>query len=347
MRVMRVKEGMVLKTEILDESGIHRAAEILRSGGIVAIPTETVYGLAANAYDKQAIKSIYRAKGRPSDNPLIVHISDISAIYDVVSQFPENAQKLAGKFWPGPLTMILPKNPKIPREVTGGLDSVAVRFPSHIVAQKIISEAGVPLVAPSANISGRPSPTKFEHVIHDLDGKINAIVNGGDCDVGLESTVVSMLGEVPKILRPGRITAEDIRKVVGAAEIDIGVFKNAADDRKVISPGMKYKHYSPRTQVKIILGSSGEYIDFVNDKKEANAVALCFDEEVPSLKVPCVAYGSADNTREQAQNLFDALRKVDDFGANIVYAHYVEKDDFSLAVYNRLVRAAGFDIINL
>ena len=336
-----------MKTEILDESGIERAAEILKNGGIVAIPTETVYGLAASAYDKEAIKSIYKAKGRPSDNPLIVHISDLSEIYEVVSEFPEHAKKLAERFWPGPLTMILPKNEKIPAEVTGGLESVAVRYPSHKLAQRIISEAGVPLVAPSANISGRPSPTKFEHVFEDLNGKIDAIVRGGDCNVGVESTVVSMLSKVPKILRPGKVSAEDIRQVVGAAEVDEGIFKKAEDNRKVLSPGMKYKHYSPSTPVKIILGSNREYINYVNEKKDDNIVALCFDEEVPLIKIPYVSYGSVYDTATQAKNLFDALRRVDEFGANVVYAHYVEKDEFSLAVYNRLIRAAGFEIINL
>lgn len=347
MRVMRTKEGMILKTEILSESGVHRAAKILKSGGIVAIPTETVYGLAANAYDTEAIKSIYRAKGRPSDNPLIVHISDLRDICEVVAEFPENAKKLAEKFWPGPLTMILPRNPKIPLEVTGGLDSVAVRYPSHKLAQKIISEAGIPLVAPSANISGRPSPTKFSHVVEDLNGKINAAVDGGDCDVGVESTVVSMLSEVPKILRPGRVSAEDIKKVVGAVEIDRGVFKKPDDNGKVLSPGMKYKHYSPKTDVKIILGSNEEYIRYVNGKKGDKIVALCFDEEMPFIKVPCVSYGNQEDTQTQAKKLFDALRKVDEFAADVVYAHYVEKDGFSLAVYNRLIRAAGFEVISL
>lgn len=336
-----------MKTEILDESGINRAAEILRNSGIVAIPTETVYGLAASVYDREAIKSIYKAKGRPSDNPLIVHISGLKDIENVVSEFPENAKKLAAKFWPGPLTMILPKNEKIPPEVTGGLDSVAVRYPSHALAQKIISKAGVPLVAPSANISGRPSPTKFEHVVNDLNGKIGAIVDGGECAVGLESTVVSMLSDVPKILRPGKISAEDIKSVVGAVEIDKGVFEKPQESEKVLSPGMKYKHYSPDTPIKMVVGDTNRYVDFVNLHGGEDIGALCFDEDIPFLKVPYISYGSADNTSAQSKNLFEALRKADKLGVKTLYAHYKETDSLSLAVYNRLVRAAAFSVINV
>ena len=199
-----------MKTLHLDETNLTQAAKILSSGGIVAIPTETVYGLAGNAFDPQAIKKIFIAKGRPSDNPLIVHISDIEEVYNVVSYFPQKAKKLAEKFWPGPLTMILPKNKNIPDEVTAGMDSVAVRFPSNKIAREIIKKSGVPLVAPSANLSGRPSPTQFSHVVKDLDGKVDAIVDGGNCDIGVESTVISLLQDVPKLLRPGAITPEDI-----------------------------------------------------------------------------------------------------------------------------------------
>lgn len=336
-----------LETEFLTENQTERAAKILKSGGIVAIPTETVYGLAASAYDINAIKSIFNAKGRPSDNPLIVHISDLKDIKDVVSEFPENAKKLAEKFWPGPLTMIMPKNSKIPAEVTGGLSSVAVRFPAHKLAQKIISQAGVPLVAPSANISGKPSPTKFEHVINDLNGKINAAVDGGECSVGLESTVVSMLSDIPKILRPGKITAEDIKSIVGAVEIDRAVFEKPKETEKILSPGMKYRHYSPKTPIKMIIGGTIDYTDFVNSKKSEGNLALCLDEDIPFLEVPYISYGSAHDTASQSKNLFDALREVDNRGAKIVYAHYKEADSLSAAVYNRLVRAAGFDIIKV
>ncbi len=336
-----------MKTEFLSKNSAERAAEILKSGGIVAIPTETVYGLAASAYDKNAIKAIFTAKGRPSDNPLIVHISDLKDIENVVSEFPKNAKKLAEKFWPGPLTMIMPKNPKIPKEVTGGLNSVAVRYPSHGVARKIIAQAGVPLVAPSANTSGRPSPTKFEHVVNDLNGKVNAIVDGGECAVGLESTVVSMLSDIPKILRPGKISAEDIKGVVGAVEIDKAIFEKPPESEKVLSPGMKYKHYSPNTPIKMVIGGTHRYVDFVNLHGNEDVGALCFDEDIPFLKVPYISYGSANDTSAQSKNLFEALREADKLGVKILYAHYKETDSLSLAVYNRLVRAAAFNVIKV
>lgn len=336
-----------METEFLKENQTERAAEILKNGGIVAIPTETVYGLAASVYDINAIKAIFKAKGRPSDNPLIVHISCLKDIESIVSEFSENARKLAEKFWPGPLTMIMPKNAKIPPEVTGALDSVAVRFPSHKTAQKIISQAGVPLVAPSANISGRPSPTRFEHVINDLNGKINAVIDGGECSVGLESTVVSMLSDIPKILRPGKISAEDIKNVVGAVEIDKAVLEKPTDTEKALSPGMKYKHYSPKTPMKMIIGEIHKYVDFVNLRKSEDALALCFDEDIPFLKVKYISYGSANDTIAQSKNLFDALREIDKLGARIVYVHYKKVDSLSLAVYNRLVRAAGFNVIRV
>ncbi|MDO4199839.1 MAG: L-threonylcarbamoyladenylate synthase [Clostridia bacterium] len=336
-----------MKTEFLSENSAERAAKILKSGGIVAIPTETVYGLAASVYDKNAIKAIFTAKGRPSDNPLIVHISDLKDIENVVSEFPKNAKKLAEKFWPGPLTMIMPKNPKIPKEVTGGLNSVAVRYPSHEVARKIIALAGVPLVAPSANTSGKPSPTKFEHVVNDLNGKVNAIVDGGECAVGLESTVVSTLSDIPKILRPGKISAEDIKSVVGAVEIDKAIFEKPPESEKVLSPGMKYKHYSPDTPIKMVVGDTHRYVNFVNLHGGEDVGALCFDEDIPFLKVPYISYGSANDTSAQSKNLFEALREADKLGVKTLYAHYKETDSLSLAVYNRLVRAAAFNVIKV
>ncbi len=336
-----------LETELLSKEQTGRAAEILKSGGIVAIPTETVYGLAASAYDTDAIKAIFTAKGRPSDNPLIVHISCLKDIENVVSEFPNNAKKLAEKFWPGPLTMIMPKNSKIPAEVTGGLDSVAVRYPAHDIAREIISQTGVPLVAPSANISGRPSPTKLEHVVNDLDGKIDAVVDGGECAVGLESTVVSMLSEVPKILRPGKISAEDIRSVVGTVEIDKAILEKPTETEKVLSPGMKYKHYSPKTPIKMVIGETRKYADFVNSMIGEDVGALCFEEDIPFLKVPYISYGSENDTISQSKNLFEALRKADNLGAKTVYAHYKKVDSLSLALYNRLIRAAGFNVIKV
>ena len=336
-----------METKFFGENQIADAVKILKSGGIVAIPTETVYGLAASAYNIKAIGNIFKAKGRPLDNPLIVHISSPEEIYGVVSEFPELAKKLTEKFWPGPLTVILPKNRDIPLEVTGGMDSVAVRCPANVIAQKVISMTEVPLVAPSANISGRPSPTKFEHVVADLNGKIDAVIDGGDCEIGLESTVVSLVSNVPKVLRPGKVSVEEIEKIIGKVEVDKFVHEKFQGSQKVLSPGMKYKHYSPQTPVTIVIGSPEKYAEFVNFNISQNIVALCFDEDIPFVEVPYISYGSMWVTSAQACNLFDALRKCDELNSSKIYAHYIKCDEMSLAIYNRLIRAAGFDIIEL
>ncbi len=320
---------------------ITECGEILKNGGLVAIPTETVYGLAANALDSKAVAKIFAAKGRPQDNPLIVHISEFSQIYDLVSEVPDSAKKLAEAFWAGPLTMILKKGDKIPNEVSAGLDTVAIRCPSHNVARAIIAAAGVPLAAPSANLSGSPSPTTFEHVKNDLVGRVDAIIDGGECEVGLESTVITLVGK-PKILRPGGITREQIEAVLGEeVEIDKAVLEGVSEGEKVSSPGMKYKHYAPRAKVYLVEGEG--YCDFVNSK---NGVALCFDEDLSFIKGRAVSYGSGEKPETLAHNLFDKLRELDD-ETLVVYAHSPEKYGVGLAVYNRLIRAAGFEVIYL
>lgn len=336
-----------MKTLHLTCNEVQKAADIIRDGGIVAIPTETVYGLASSAFDTNAIFKIYEAKGRPSDNPLIVHICDLNELYEVVSEFPAKARKLVDKFWPGPLTIILPKSKKIPLIVTGGLDSVAVRFPSHILAQEVIRKSGVPLVAPSANLSGSPSPTKFSHVVEDLDGKIDAMLDGGDCNFGLESTVVSFMNEKPMLLRPGAITPSEIEATIGDIIIDDSVYTEIKSGQKVISPGTKYKHYSPKTNVVIVKGDSKSYGKFLNSRINENPLALCFDEDLPFLETQFLSYGSIDNESEQARNLFNALRQADKRNVSIIYAHSPGLENISIAVYNRLVRSAGFNIIEL
>lgn len=336
-----------MNTMLLLGSESQKAADIIKHGGIVAIPTETVYGLAASAFDENAVKKIFLAKGRPSDNPLIAHIADLEDIDKLISEFPQDAKKLANKFWPGPLTIILPKKPSVPYSVTAGMDSVAVRFPAHPVARAIIKKSGVPLVAPSANISGKPSPTSFEHVVHDLYGKVDAIVDGGDCSVGVESTVISFLDSKPKILRPGFVTVEDIEKVIGPIEVDKAVYENLKEGQKVLSPGMKYKHYSPDADVYLILGNVSNYAKYVNDELESGSLALCLEEDIPFLKIPYISYGSEKNIGEQERNLFGALRKIDSMDVKRVYAHFSGDVLGNLAVYNRLVRAAGFKIINV
>ena len=337
-----------IKTQILSEKEIPVAAKILKNGGIVAIPTETVYGLAANALDETAVAKIFLAKGRPSDNPLIVHISDIDEIYKLISKFTLDAQKLADAFWPGPLTIILKKSKLISHIVSGGLDSVAIRFPAHSVAQKIIAEAGCPLAAPSANLSGSPSPTTAEHVKKDLFGKIDAIVDAGSCDVGLESTVISLCSETPKLLRPGAITFEQLKNVLGNIEVDPSVLHKLNQNVQPLSPGMKYKHYAPNTKIIILNANQTDYVNYVNKQTNNNVLALCYEEDVEKLNVPSITFGKKNNLEQQAELLFGALRKIDDIpDIDVVFARCPSVDGIGLAIYNRLIRAAGFNVINL
>jgi dephospho-CoA kinase len=336
-----------MKTRILNEKipeDIAAAGEILRAGGVVAIPTETVYGLAANALDEFAVRKIFGAKGRPADNPLIVHVADISEISPLVSEIPKAAVQLAEHFWPGPFTMILPKSPIVPKITTGGLETVAVRVPDNETARAVIRVAGVPLAAPSANTSGKPSPSKFSHVLEDMNGKVDAIVEGEDCRVGVESTVVSLAGKTPCLLRPGAVTVTEIEAVVGAVEIDPAVIGKLEDEAKASSPGMKYKHYAPKANITIIDASPEEYIKYVNGKE--NAHALCFEEDKKHLNKPSVTFGRRYDGAEQARRYFEALYELDELGAKQVYARIPSKSGIGLAVYNRLVRSAGFQIIN-
>lgn len=336
-----------MTTEMLDAhkpEDIRRAGELIKKGGLVVIPTETVYGLAANALDEDAVRSIYKAKGRPSDNPLIVHISRLSQLGALVREIPESAVRLAEHFWPGPLTIILPKSALISSVVSGGLDTVAVRLPASETARAIIDAAGCPLAAPSANTSGKPSPSRFSHVWEDLTGRVEAMVDGGHCAVGVESTVVSLTGKVPKLLRPGGVTARQLEEVLGHVELDEAVLQGLSQDVQVASPGMKYKHYSPKANVVIVDASPREYIKYVNAQVDVHA--LCFEEDVQYLRGPCVTYGSRYDGAAQARQLFDALHALDKCNAKTVYARIPSKNGIGLAVYNRLVRAAGFEIVN-
>ena len=326
---------------------ITKVASILKDGGVVAIPTETVYGLAGNALKGECVKKIYEAKGRPSDNPLIVHISDISQWAPLVKFIPETALALAEKFWPGPLTIILPKSDIIPKEISGGLDTVAVRMPSDEIARAIISKCGFPLAAPSANTSGKPSPTCASHVTEDLDGKIDAVVDSGECSVGIESTVITLATDIPRLLRPGGITPEMLTEVLGEIEIDDAVYNKLHEGAQAASPGMKYKHYSPDAKVLIVKGSFDNYKKYIEDTAEEGDVALCFEEEVEDLNIKCSTYGRKDDPSSQAKNIFDALRKVDEEKARTVFARFPESDGIGLAVFNRLVRAAAFNIIEV
>lgn len=320
-------------------------SRILSSGGIVAIPTETVYGLAASAFDGRAVDKIFAAKGRPRDNPLIVHISDMSQLEGVVSEIPPQALLLAEKFWPGPLSIIMPKGEKIPDEVSCGLDTVAVRMPSSPCARAIISHCGLPLAAPSANLSGSPSPTSAKHVADDLFGRIDAIVDGGDCAVGVESTVISLCSEVPELLRPGGISLEQLREVLGEVRVSPAVLSQLEKGMKAASPGMKYKHYSPKTKVIILKGSFEKYLRFIHNKPRC--AALCFDGEGEKTGLPFVEYGPENDSPRQGEKLFGALRDVDSLGVRAAYARYPRTDGVGLAVINRLLRAAAFTVIDL
>lgn len=338
-----------MKTELLqsDRAGILRAAEILRTGGLVGIPTETVYGLAANALDGKAVAKIFAAKGRPADNPLIVHISAWEQMLPLVREVPESAKKLTRTYWPGPLTIILPKADCIPPEVSPGLDTVSIRLPAHPIAREIISAAGVPLAAPSANLSGSPSPTCARHVMDDMDGRIEAVLDGGDCGVGLESTVITLATPVPRLLRPGGITHAQLEAVLGKVEIDPAVTHQLQEGVKAASPGMKYKHYAPKARVILLRGGREEYLSYVNQRGEEGVFALCFREDLEGLQVPAICYGSVDDSEEQAHRLFSLLRDLDEKGARLVYAHCPSTDGVGLAVYNRLIRAAAFEIVEL
>ena len=336
-----------MNTKVLlpTDNNIQLAGETLRSGGLVGIPTETVYGLAANALDGSAVSAIFEAKGRPGDNPLIVHISDISQIdkFHLVKEIPEPAKKLMDAFWPGPLTIIMKKD-CVPDEVTAGLDTVAIRFPSHPVTAKVISAAGVPLAAPSANTSGKPSPTTAQHVFHDMNSKIPYIIDGGRCEVGVESTVITTAGSVPVLLRPGGVTPEQLESVIGHIEIASAVLDRLKDGETAASPGMKYKHYAPGARIILVKSNDSQYIDYVN---ASGAAAMCYDEDVPFLTVKTYPYGLCSDYDSQANRIFDVLRQIDEDGVKLVYARCPDTSGKGMAVYNRLIRAAGFEVIEL
>ena len=335
-----------MKTLLLssEDADIREAARIIKNGGVVAMPTETVYGLAADALNGAAVKKIFEAKGRPADNPLIVHISEISQIYSLVREFPEKARRLAKKFWPGPLTMILPKSALVPDEVSAGLDTVAVRFPSHNTARRLIT-LSAPLAAPSANLSGSPSPTSFNHVRDDMDGRIDAIIDGGDCDVGVESTVITLATPIPELLRPGGITFEQLKETIGEVIINSAVINPLAEGQQAASPGMKYKHYAPKAEVILIDGSGEQFYSYIRKNGRPGEAVLCYSEDLGRLPLPCISIGAAADYRTQAHRLFTALRTADEEGVSRVYAKKKKKTGIGLAVYNRIIRAAGFNII--
>lgn len=334
-------------TDITTQSqDISSAASVIKKGEIAVFPTETVYGLGANALDGEAVKKIFEAKGRPGDNPLIVHITEIDEWRPLVRELPENAIKLAEKYWPGPLTMILPKSDIIPLETSGGLDTVGVRCPSHPIARAFIKAAGVPIAAPSANISGFPSPTAFQYVYDDMFGRVPVLIDGGDCDFGIESTVITLATPVPRLLRPGAITLEMLKSVLGDVDVDEAVLKPLAKGATAASPGMKYKHYSPKADITIVNGTLDDFVRYVNSHLTDADFTLVFEGEENATPLPCVTMGLKDDSLSQAHRLFDALRELDDNGAHKVFARSPSTEGVGLGVCNRLYRAAGFKIIS-
>ena len=331
----------------LDAATPALAAEIIRNGELVAIPTETVYGLGANGLDENAVAKIFEAKGRPQDNPLILHLSCAEEMDRYCHHVPQMAYRLAEKYWPGPLTIVLPARDCVPRRTTGGLDTVAVRCPDNDVTREIIRLAGVPLAAPSANISGKPSTTTAQHVLHDHDGRIAAVVDGGPCRVGVESTIVDLTGDRPRLLRPGGVTPEELTDVLGDLVVDKAVTAQIDQDAVVKAPGMKYKHYAPDCDVVIVAGSREKAAAYIRGHYVAGDRVLCFEEELP-LYEDCepLAYGREDAVETLSAGLFAALRELDEAGVSRVFARCPVGGGVAYAVQNRLKKAAAFRIID-
>ena len=339
-----------MKTQRLsgnDPQSIAIAAEILRNGGLVAIPTETVYGLGANGLNENAVAQIFVVKGRPQDNPLILHVADASDMERFAHDIPAEAYKLAEAFWPGPLTMILPAKDIVPKRTTGGRDTVGIRCPDSEVTRAIIRAAGIPVAAPSANTSGKPSTVTAEHVLHDHDGKIEAVVDGGHSRVGVESTIVDLTESPARLLRPGGITPEQLLAVLGNLIVDEAVTAEIDPEKVVKAPGMKYQHYAPQAPVVIIAGSREKAADYIHHFFQPGDRVVCFEEEL-ELYADCapLAYGREDAPETLSAGLFDALRELDDPTIGRVYARCPEGGGIAYAVQNRLKKAAAFHIVN-
>ncbi len=335
-------ETVVINITTEYDKALEKSAELLKSGEVVGIPTETVYGLAANALCENAVKKIFIAKGRPSDNPLIVHIAKFEDLEPLVKEIPEKVKVMADAFWPAPLTMIMKKSDKVSNVVSGNLDTVAIRMPKSDYARAIIEACGLPLAAPSANLSGSPSPTNAKYVYDDMNGRIPLIIDGGNCEIGVESTVISFAEDPPRLLRPGGVTLEEMTALIGEIVVDDAVLNKLEDGAVASSPGMKYKHYAPSADITIIKS------DFETFKalceSEDNITALCFDGENEKLSCKSATYGDENDGYSQSARLFDALRELDEMGATKVYARCPDTKGMGLAVYNRLIRASGFKI---
>lgn len=324
---------------------IAQAAGILRSGGLVAIPTETVYGLGADALNPDAVRRVYEAKGRPSDNPLIIHVPGAEWLSRYCVEVPEEAYRLAETFWPGPLTLILKRNPIVPDRTTGGLDTVGVRCPDHPVTLALIEAAGVPIAAPSANRSGRPSCTTAAHVLEDVGGRIDCVLDGGPCAVGVESTIIDLTVAPPRLLRPGGLPLEEIEAVLGPVSVDDAVTRQMGEGERPRAPGMKYRHYAPAAPVTVVTGSPAKSARYIRERLTENCGVICYDEFLPYFSdVTAQSFGSMQNKREQARRVFDALRAFDSTGVEHIFAQCPDSGGLGLAVGNRLKKAAGFHV---
>lgn len=334
-----------LSPEDVSHPALDEAARILLGGGLVAFPTETVYGLGGNATDASAAQKIYQAKGRPSDNPLIIHVSDPADAerYAVIN---DTYIKLAHAFMPGPLTVILPKKDTIPLSVTGGLDTVAVRCPSHPLAQALIRKTGVAIAAPSANLSGSPSPSCGAHVIQDLRGRVDMILDGGECEIGLESTIIRLEGNKATLLRPGAVTADALLCVCESVELSPAITEGLKENERPLSPGMKYKHYAPKCPLILLEGDEDCVITYLRNAQNAErCVILCYREEMEYLRNErLIDVGAKQDLAAQAHILFAALRQADELEGDVIYAHLPPKEGMGLALYNRLIRAAAHTV---
>ena len=335
------------------ESALERAGHILRNGGLVAFPTETVYGLGGDALNPESSKKIYAAKGRPSDNPLIVHVADMESVADIVKEIPEAARKLADAFWPGPLTMIMNKSDKVPYETTGGLDTVAIRMPNNKIALELIRQSGGYIAAPSANTSGRPSPTVARYCVEDLSGKIEMIIDGGQVGIGLESTIVDLTSGTPMILRPGYITKEMLSGVLGAVEIDRTIIDGNSKERPK-APGMKYRHYAPKGELTIVEGSQEDVVAYINDRARAaradgKRVGVIGTDATKSLYVADVvkSVGNRENEATIAHELFKVLREFDDENMDVMFSESFDDSGIGQAIMNRLLKAAGHNVVRI
>ena len=329
-----------------DNTAIQQAAAILRHGGLLGIPTETVYGLGANALDETAVLHIFEAKGRPQDNPLILHVPGADWLELYCHDIPPVAYTLAERFWPGPLTMILPRRDIVPLRTTGGLETVGVRCPDHPMTLAIIREAGIPVAAPSGNTSGRPSPTTAQHMLEDMDGKIDGIVDGGPCSVGVESTIIDLTVTPPRLLRPGGLPLESLEEVLGTVAVDKAVRQKLADGEQAKAPGMKYRHYAPKAPVTVITGTPGASAAYIAAHLTKHSGVICFDEYAPLFEGHTIhRLGPAGDKLAQAQHVFDALRTFDGTDVTEIFAQCPDEGGLGLAVGNRLKKAAGFHVV--